>query len=173
MSAAARCPGGRCPADSGRGLPGCHGPWVPRDGQPPPGAQPERRCLCWGGSHTDGKDVRLLGNRGSRVPLAGSARAGVPPLPVIWAGLRQTGAPAGMVELDTKVELWEGSPLGVMCLVVLAPRSRRLLELERGPRGQHHPGDPGTPPGCLHPSPPSGRQAAGADCAALLSLLPR
>ena len=103
----------------------------------------------------------------------GGGRGGVPPLPVVWALLRQTGAPAGMVELDTAVELGEGSPLGVMCPVVLAPRSRRLPELERGPRGQHHPGDPGTPRGCLHPSPPSGRQAAPADCAALLSLLPR
>ena len=98
---------------------------------------------------------------------------GVPPLPVVWTRLRQTGAPAGMVELDTAGELGEGSPLGVMCQVVLAPRSRRLPELERGPRGQHHPGDPATPQGCLHPSPPSGRQEAPADCAALLSLLPR
>ena len=57
------------------------------------------------------------------IPGRVRARAGVPPLPVIWAGLRQTGAPAGMVELDTAVELGEGSPPGVMCQVVLAPRS--------------------------------------------------
>ena len=41
---------------------------------------------------------------------------GVPPLPVVWTRLRQTGAPAGMVELDTAVELGEGSPLVQRCM---------------------------------------------------------